>query len=113
MILDSNILIYFANPGFEKLRQYLQTSTEPVCISLISKLEVLGYHKFTLVDKNALEELVGSISILPITDAIIQESHRLRQQRKRSLGDSIIAATALLHHLPTIPLISRTFRICG
>ncbi|WP_374757388.1 hypothetical protein [Fibrivirga algicola] len=27
---------------------------------------------------------------------------RLRQQRKRSLGDSIIAATALVHKLPVV-----------
>lgn len=35
--------------------------------------------------------------ILPIAEAI-----RLRQQRRRSLGDSIIAATALLHNSPVL-----------
>ncbi|HEX9957870.1 MAG TPA: PIN domain-containing protein [Fibrella sp.] len=33
---------------------------------------------------------------------INQVTIRLRQQRKRSLGDAIIAATALIHRLPVV-----------
>ena len=40
--------------------------------------------------------------ILPITDEVIAEAIRLRQQRKRSLGDLIIAATSLLCKLPIL-----------
>ena len=42
------------------------------------------------------------MSILPIDEAVIAEAIRLRQQRKRSLGDSIIAATGLLCNLPVL-----------
>ena len=33
---------------------------------------------------------------------VITEAIRLRQQRKRSLSDSIITATALLYNLPVL-----------
>ncbi|GAB3936048.1 type II toxin-antitoxin system VapC family toxin [Larkinella terrae] len=102
MILDSNIVIYFANPGFEKLRSYLEERQNSIYVSLISKLEVLGYHSLKPTDKAELECLLRVASILPITEAIINEAIRLRQQRKRSLDDSIIAATALLYDIPVL-----------
>jgi predicted nucleic acid-binding protein len=73
-----------------------------IYISLISKLEVLGYYRLKPSDKAELEYLLDAASILPITESIITEAIHLRQQRKRSLGDSIIAATALLYDLPLL-----------
>jgi predicted nucleic acid-binding protein len=42
------------------------------------------------------------MAILPISNSVIDKAIRLRQQRRRSLGDSIIAATALLYNLPVL-----------
>ncbi|MBD2755238.1 type II toxin-antitoxin system VapC family toxin [Spirosoma validum] len=102
MILDSNILIYFVEPNYDTLRAYLAEQKEPLYISLITKLEVLGFHKLKPVHKSELEQLLDIVSLLPITNNIINEAIRLRQQRKRSLGDSIIAATALLYNQPIL-----------
>lgn len=71
-------------------------------MSLITKAEVLGYHKITPADETDFMTFFASVSVLPITEAIIAEAIRLRQQRKRSIGDSIIAATALLYNLPVL-----------
>lgn len=38
----------------------------------------------------------------PVSDKVITEAIRLRQQRKRSIGDSIIAATGLLYNQPVL-----------
>ncbi len=46
MLLDSNILIYAADPGYDHLRQFI-AKIEPVA-SVISKVEVLGYQKLSL-----------------------------------------------------------------
>ncbi|RIV23583.1 type II toxin-antitoxin system VapC family toxin [Fibrisoma montanum] len=102
MILDSNIIIYFVDPAYAKLRAYLRERETTLHVSLISKLEVLGYHKLKATDKVELERLLGAASILPITDDVVDEAIRLRQQRKRSIGDSIIAATGLLYNLPVL-----------
>ena len=102
MILDSNILIYSVDPAYDYLLDYLENPPVPHSISLISKLEVLGFYRLKAEDKVKLDRLLASISELPITNQIITEAIRLRQQRKRSLGDSIIAATALIYNLPVL-----------
>jgi toxin FitB len=38
--------------------------------------------------------------LIPAVSAVSYEAVRLRQQKKMSLGDSLVAATALLHRLP-------------
>lgn len=102
MILDSNILIYVVDPAYERLRDYIDKQERQLHISLITKLEVLGYHRLKWVDKIEIEQLLTTALLLPITDQVITEAIRLRQQRKRSLGDSIIAATALLYNQPIL-----------
>lgn len=102
MILDSNILIYVVDPAYERLRDYIDKQERQLHVSLISKLEVLGYHRLKLVDKIEIEQLLTTALLLPITNSIVTEAIRLRQQRKRSLGDSIIAATGVLYKLPIL-----------
>jgi toxin FitB len=38
--------------------------------------------------------------VLAVSDVIIDRAVALRQTRKMSLGDALIAATALVHNLP-------------
>ena len=102
MILDSNILIYAVEPASDILRAYLTEQSGRLYVSLITKLEILGYHKLRLDNKSDLEKWLELSFIFPITDDCITEAIRLRQQRKRSLADSIIAATGLLYTQPVL-----------
>ncbi len=102
MILDSNIIIYANKPENRTLQLYLAVRQADLQASLISRLEVLGFPRITPADKQDLVSFMDAISILPIDEIIIAKAIRLRQQRKRSLGDSIIAATALLYDLPLL-----------
>lgn len=102
MILDSNIIIYSVKPEYVSLSRYLQANQDIVRVSLISTLEVLGFNRLSITDKRTFEEYLGSVLILPLNETVIAQAIRLRQQRKRSLGDSIIAATALLYNLPVL-----------
>lgn len=45
MLLDSNIIIYATKPEYTELRQFIAQHTP--AISVISYVEVLGYHKLT------------------------------------------------------------------
>lgn len=85
MILDSNIIIYSVKPEYLSLARYLQSNQKIVQVSLISKLEVLGFSRLLMIDKLKFEAYLNSATILPITEVIIVEAIRLRQQRKRSL----------------------------
>ena len=71
-------------------------------VSAISALEVTGYPKLITQDKADLETLFARLHMLAITNTVIELAVRLRQQRKRSLGDSMIAAIAPIHNLPVV-----------
>lgn len=102
MILDSNIIIYSVKPEYITLARYLQTNETAVHVSLISTLEVLGFNRLSPTDKRKFEAYLNSVKIFPISEEIITEAIRLRQQRKRSLADSIIAATGRLYNQPVL-----------
>ena len=92
-LLDSNIIIYATGPENEWLRIWLEA--EPFAISQISQIEVLGYHRITPEEITDLQEFLYSSNILPVSDEAANMAIALRQQRKISLADSILAATAL------------------
>ncbi|WP_162417176.1 type II toxin-antitoxin system VapC family toxin [Cyclobacterium roseum] len=106
-LLDSNILIYSLLPEQQKLRNFLRQK-QPVC-SIVSKIEVLGYHKLTDGEKAALIKLFANIQVLPLTSEIGDTAIILRQTKKMSLGDSIIAATALIHQAKLLTVNTKDF----
>lgn len=93
MILDSNILIYAIQPNYEYLIDWILK--ELPSVSVVSQIEVLGYHKLSPQQKVQFEVLFDNLTILPINAAISHRAIALKQQQKMSLGDSLIAATAL------------------
>ncbi len=96
-IIDTNLIIYFAQPGFAWLNGHIQTVDAH--FSTLTKIEVLGFQRIKPREKLFFEVYFDSINPLPPTDAIIEKAIELRQMKKMSLGDSIIAATALVHGL--------------
>jgi len=98
MILDSNVIIYSAIKQNGHIREYLKKNENKLAVSAISKLEVLGYNKLTPDERIAFESFFQNINIYAIDSSVIEKAISLRQLKKISLGDSIIAATALLHN---------------
>lgn len=92
-LLDSNLIIYAASDAYAFLRPLVLDS----CVSGITKLEVLGYRHLTGNDKLYLEGVFTIVTVIPVLNDVIDLAIGLRQERKMSLGDSVIAATALLH----------------
>jgi toxin FitB len=95
-LLDSNIIIYSSQEEFSSLRTLF--SDENMRISYISKVEVLGFRNLTPNDKVYFEAIFRQIPYLTLTEAVLEEATLLRQQHRLSLGDAIIAATALIHN---------------
>lgn len=100
ILLDSNIIIYAAEPDYDELREFI-AQDNPVA-SVISKVEVLGYHKLGPANKKQLEKLFQSLPVLSLSDNVIEKAIFLRQKRKMSLGDALIAGTALIHDLTVV-----------
>jgi len=95
MLLDSNLFIYALLPEYSSLRTWCLQ--QKIASSDITRLEVLGYHRLSQADRNDLIALFQSVTMYPVSGIIIEQAIRLRQHRKMSLGDAIIAATALNH----------------
>ena len=100
MLLDSNSIIYSIKREFIKLRQLIAENSPAV--AAISYVEVLGYHQLTESDEKDFVEFFDTARIIPVSQAILEQAVKLRQERKMSLGDSIIAATAIVNDLTLI-----------
>ena len=96
-LIDSNLIIYAAQLEHEKLREYV-TAKAPA-VSVVSKVETLGYHKLDTDEQTFLEEFFGAATVLPVSQNVVEEAIQLRQKRNMSLGDALIAGTAISHGL--------------
>src|SRR5215210_841819 len=100
MLLDSNVIIYAAKPEYEHIRRFL--NNEPLLVSAISIVEVLGYHRLKSEEREYIERFFNIARVLAISDSVIAKAVKLRQTRRMSLGDSVIAATAIIFQEPLI-----------
>ncbi|NCO55719.1 MAG: PIN domain nuclease [Bacteroidetes bacterium CG_4_10_14_3_um_filter_31_20] len=100
ILLDSNIVIYLGSEKAEIIENFLLD--KKLHISVITKVETLGYHKISEKEKKFLNLIFDKIVVIPLEEEIIATAIKLRQQRKISLGDSFIAATALAYKLTLV-----------
>jgi predicted nucleic acid-binding protein len=107
MLLDSNIIIYSAKSGHAELRDFLNLNLYSV--SVVSRIEVLGYHLLTEQKREYLEKFFEAASVLPISDLVVTQAVHLRQIRRMSLGDAIVAGTALTYKLELVTRNVRDF----
>ncbi len=108
MLLDTNILIYLAQPGGEALQPMLAT-VDPAA-SQAFRVEALGFHKITPDEDERLHKVFGWVEVLPMDEAVADAAIALRRARKMKLGDALIAATALLYNLPLVTRNEADFR---
>ena len=100
-LIDTNILIYYLNgilpaQSEEKIDAIFDDSLN---ISVISKIEFLGWYGFSEKDYHKAELLVSASNILLLTDDVAEIAIQLRKQNNIKLADAIIAATALSHEM--------------
>jgi len=98
MLLDSNLIIYASQPQHGALRRFI--AREVPYVSAVSKVETLGYHELGEDEKQFLEEFFDAAEVLTVSGSAITVAIRLRQKRRMSLGDALIAGTALSHGVP-------------
>jgi toxin FitB len=99
MLLDSNIIIIASKLAQIKLINYLRANEKDLKVSIVSQIEVLGYDQLKQVERTFLENFFNAISIFPVDEKIALKAIQLRQRKPISLGDAIIAATALTYDL--------------
>jgi predicted nucleic acid-binding protein len=100
MLLDSNIIIYSYQREYPAIDHLI--ATNPIKLSEISYIETIGYQKITPLEEQYLKALFTATTVLPVDSTVIKQATSLRQQRKMSLGDALIAATALVYELTLV-----------
>ena len=65
-------------------------------MSAISIPEVLGFTGLSAEDEAFFEAWLARLFVHAVTEPILRRASALRRQRRMKLGDSIIAATALV-----------------
>ncbi|MSQ51630.1 MAG: type II toxin-antitoxin system VapC family toxin [Betaproteobacteria bacterium] len=96
-LADSNVLIRAAALPGHPLQDWLLTHLP--AISVVTRIEVLGYHRLRPGEEILLRVLLSSFNEYPIGARTAALAIGLRQQRKMPLADALIAATCLEHGL--------------
>ncbi len=107
MLIDSNIIIYAAKPEHSALRRLIGEHSPAV--SAISYVEVCGYHRLTEQEQSYFEEFFNAATVLPLSQEVLNQAVKLRQIKKMSLGDSLVAATAIVYNLTLVTRNSQDF----
>jgi len=74
----------------------------PPNISVITQIELLGWHGVSAADLIPLTDFVNKAAIFGLEPPIVQQTIILRQYHKIKTPDAIIAATALIHGLTLV-----------
>lgn len=97
ILADSNLIIYAASGKYPELVEWFAENKPVVCA--VTLVEVLGYHNLKAEEKDVLENLFAELSVIYPSAEVFQKAIELRQQRNVTLGNALIAATAIFHNL--------------
>jgi predicted nucleic acid-binding protein len=110
-VFDSNILIYHLNDALPSsvLNHVEAWITEGAVISVMSRIEVLGYPQTADQLRQAMR-LLAYFDEIPLHEPVVQRTITLRQQYRIRLPDALIAATALYLGSPLVTRNTRDFQ---
>lgn len=92
IIFDTNIFIYLSKKILAPEEVFAENMT--YSISIISKMELLGYAFKNRLEEMYIIELINSLNIVPLDDIIVDTTIAIRRANKIKLPDAIIYATA-------------------
>jgi toxin FitB len=109
VLIDTNLVICAASATDTVVRKFLLQDVIAF-VSEVSRIEALGYWNITASEEAAIRRTLDTLVLLTIDGAVAEEAIRVRQRQRLSLGDAIIAATALVHDLTLATRNVRDFR---
>jgi predicted nucleic acid-binding protein len=100
-LIDTNIAIYLldGNMPLNTIDFLEKVIDNEYFISVISKMELLGFDFSDAAKNEITAAFVGESSLIQLTEKVIERTIALRKVKKMKLPDAIIAATALAYDL--------------
>jgi len=102
-LIDTNILIYHT-AGSRETTDFISNiiAQKTFNISVLTKIEFLGWEKHTPDGFEKCKRLIESANIYAIGQDVADKAIDLRRERKIKLADAIIAATAIINNLELV-----------
>jgi len=99
-LIDTNVLIYHIK-GVKEIGDLLKEIIDQKSfnISIITKIEFLGWDKHTPEGFEKCKKLSEIANIYYINQQIADKAIEIRRKRKIKLADAVIAATAIVNNL--------------
>lgn len=97
-IADTNAVIYLL-AGNVCMESFKDSS---IALSVINEMELLSFPRITEQERCVIKELLSSCTIFPLDNEVKNRAICLRCGFGMKLPDAIVAATALVKHLPLI-----------
>jgi predicted nucleic acid-binding protein len=103
-LIDTNTVInYLDNSMPASAILFLNKIVDDACnISIITKIETLGYNFKSIEEKNMMEYFISASIIYELNEAVVNATIAIRKAHKIKLPDAIIGATALVYNLTLI-----------
>ena len=102
-LIDTNILIYHTN-GSEVALDFLTKLTDEssLNISILTKIEFLGWDKHTPEGFEKCKKLIESANVYPLDEEVANKAIELKRKVNIKLSDAVIGATALVNDLKLV-----------
>lgn len=111
-LIDTNILIYyFDNLIPEDSEQTVDNIfVNSFNISIISKIEFLGWHRFSVEQYEKAVNFLSYANIFPLAEATVDRMIQIKRQKLMKLPDGVIAATCLVNDLTLVTRNTEDFK---
>ena len=108
-LADTNILLYI----LEGNRSVAPFINDKLAVSVISEIELLGWHKITSAECDSIKELLSSCFVIELIPAIKDSAIKLKQVNKLKLPDAVICATAMHLGIPLLTADKAMTKLAG
>lgn len=103
-LLDTCFILALYKNHEDALRLIQNISFEQCYISVVNRIELLGYHQITPQDEQELTAFLNQLICLELSQSVQDKAIEVRKFHKIKLADSIVLATALAHDLELLTL---------
>jgi predicted nucleic acid-binding protein len=110
-LIDTNVAIYYFGMALSKeSEKYIdQILVDKYYISVINRIELLGFKGLIKNESEALSSFISNAFIFDLEEEIILETINIRKNYSIKLPDAIIAATCLVNGLDILTLNVKDF----
>jgi predicted nucleic acid-binding protein len=110
-LIDTNVAIEYIGEVLNEdvLNELDHIINSGYFISVINKIELLGFHNLSELEDEKFYEFVKNAQIFDLDEMIVEKTIEICRNFRIKLPDAIIAATALVHQLTLLTRNTKDF----